>query len=531
MKIVKICFIFLVLFTFSSCELLNILLFEETPQEKRGSIGVLTRDNFDTYTSYSSNEITRENCETDGEGDLFLIKYNKNNFDINGTSTGYVTNASRSIQTDASLSEISGETSKFNRIDFRYSDDFLTENIYNNRSVDIINENINQNYSVGSNKSFYIIPNLSNQKNYKLVNAELKYVSEYSYIWVVTDSNYKSSANLVNLTNKDYKKLGDMFDIIYPVETKVFGTLDYSTTDKYIEPSNKVSILIYDINSDSHSNQSSGTFGYFYAADLYKSNTTSNKCHIFYIDDYFTQYSGKYIYSTLVHEFQHMLNYINKKIRNSNSNQIETWYTEMLSLISEEMLQNTIGTDDENSPKNRLKIFNNYYYKGFTNWQEGNEVYIYYANAYAFGAFLLRNFGGSALIKEIANNSYINQESITNALRKLGYNEDFYSVCEKFAQVIIFTQDCNKNNFYSLNRKIEEQYFTYDAIDLTSSSYANKINNYIFYGPFIFSPLESDGLVDIGANSFSVHYIGKNIKNTSYSLPTSNVKLKYFECK
>lgn len=225
MKIVKICFIFLVLLTFSSCELLNILLFEETPQEKRGSIGVLTRDNFDTYTSYSSNEITRENCETDGEGDLFLIKYNKNNFDINGTSTGYVTNASRSIQTDASLSEISGETSKFNRIDFRYSDDFLTENIYNNRSVDIINENINQNYSVGSNKSFYIIPNLSNQKNYKLVNAELKYVSEYSYIWVVTDSNYKSSANLVNLTNKDYKKLGDMFDIIYPSKQKFLELL------------------------------------------------------------------------------------------------------------------------------------------------------------------------------------------------------------------------------------------------------------------------------------------------------------------
>jgi hypothetical protein len=203
----------------------------------------------------------------------------------------------------------------------------------------------------------------------------------------------------------------------------------------------------------------------------------------------------------------------------------------MLSLVAEEMLQKTIGIDDKESPKSRLKIFNRYYYKGFTNWQEGNEVYIYYANAYAFGAFLIRNFGGSKLIKEIVNNSYLNQESITQALRKLGYNEDFNSVCEKFAQTVIFTQNCNNNNFYSLNRQIEEQDFTFDAIDLTTEFYANSISNYLYYGPVIFSPLSTNGLTDIGANSFSVHYIGKDIKNTSLSLPTSNIKLELFECK
>ena len=530
MKILKICLIFLSFLALSGCELINFLLFEETPPEQTGMLTVLSRENLDNYYSYTSKEVTEANCSTNGEGDLFLIKYNNNNFDIKGNTTGYVTNASRAAEPNICLSNISDESTQYNRIDFRYSEDFLPHNINTNRSAEIINNNINQNYSVGSSKSFYIIPKLNNQQATQLVNAKLKYVSKYSYIWHVTDSDYISSSSLVNLEYKEFKKLGDMFDKIYPIETNIFGEIDYPSNSKFIEPSEKVSILIYDINTDSYSNQKSGTFGYFYSGDLYTSNPTSNKCNIFYIDDYFTSVGEKYIYSTLAHEFQHMLNFINKKIKNSNSNTTQTWYTEMLSLVAEEMLQKTIGIDDKESPKSRLKIFNKYYYIGFTNWQVGNEEIIYYANAYAFGAFLIRNFGGSKLIKEIVNNSYLNQESITKALRNLGYNEDFNSVCEKFAQTVIFTQNCNNNNFYSLNRKIEEQDFSFDAIDLTTEFYANSISNHLYCGPVIFSPLSTNGLTDIGANSFSVHYIGKNIKSTSLSLPTSNIKLELFEC-
>ena len=531
MKILKICLIFLSLLNLSSCELINFLLFEETPPEQTGMLTVLSRENLDPYYSYTSKKVSEENCITYGEGDLFLIKHNNNDFDINGRTTGYVTNASRDIEPNICLSNISNESTQFNRIDFRYSDGVFAQDINNNRSTEIISENINQNYTIGTQKSFYIIPKLDYQQVVKLVNAELKYTSKYSYIWHVTDSDYISSPNLVNLEYREFKKLGDMFDKIYPIETNIFGQINYPSDSKFIEPSEKVSILVYDINTDSHSNQKSGTFGYFYPVDLYTSKPTSNKCNIFYIDDYFTYEAEKYIYSTLAHEFQHMLNFINKKIKINPNTSIQTWYTEMLSLIAEEMLQETIGIDDTESPKNRLRIFNKYYYKGFTNWQEGNEVYIYYANAYAFGAFLVRNFGGSQLIKKIVNNSYLNQESITQALRELGYNEDFNSVCEKFAQTVIFTQNCNNNKFYSLNRIIEEQDFTFDAIDLTTEFYANTISNYLYYGPVIFSPLSTNGLTDIGANSFSVHYIGKDIKNTSLCLPISNIKLELFECK
>ena len=269
MKILKICFIYLSFLALSGCELINFLLFEETPPEQTGMLTVLSRENLDNYYSYTSKEVTEANCSTNGEGDLFLIKYNNNNFDIKGSTTGYVTNASRAAEQNICLSNINDESTQFNRIDFRYSEDFLPHNINTNRSAEIINNNINQNYSVGSSKSFYIIPKLDNQQVTKSVNAELKYTSKYSYIWHVTDSNYISSSSLVNLEYKEFKKLGDMFDKIYPIETNIFGEIDYPSNSKFIEPSEKVSILIYDINTDSHSNQNSGTFGYFYSGDLY----------------------------------------------------------------------------------------------------------------------------------------------------------------------------------------------------------------------------------------------------------------------
>lgn len=536
MKLLKSFFILLSLLTISSCELIDVFFYDESNQiDETGSLYVVSRDKLDSsYSNFTEKKVTASNVHSKGEGDLFLIKYNSTSADINGEKTGYVNNSTtRSLQTDDIYQNDNNiKTPKYNRVDFRYTNDFLNEIGQSSRSLSNINNNIVQNYSTGDTKSFYIIPDLDNQNYVVEVPAELKYVSKYAYVWFVTDSKYTSPSNLGILEYEDFKNLGDMFDKIYPVETSVFGSLEYDNSYQIVPSNEKVSILIYDVNNDAYKDQTSGTFGYFYSLDLYNTSN-SNKNQIFYLDDYFTNIAPNHIYSTLAHEFQHMLNHISKKIRNSNSTNIETWYTEMLSLICEEMLQDTIGIKDEESPKSRLNLFNMNYYKGFTNWRNnGDEVLISYANAYAFAAFLARNYGGSTIIKEIANNSYVNQESITKALQKFGYNDDFNSVCRKFAQIVIFTQDCNNNSFYSLNRKIEEQNFTFDAINLNTEFYANKISNKNYYGPVIFTPLKEGGLPNIGSYAFSVHYIGKDILSTDYALPTtSDIELYTFECK
>ena len=541
MKILKSLLIILFFYLFTGWELLDILMSLELVDEEpynSSSLSVISKDKLSksSYNSFTEEEITLQEKKAADNADLFLVKYNNSSTDIFGSETGYVVNSvNRSIKTEDEVSvELPISIPKYNRIDFNYSKDFLNDIETKSRSIEINESNYygNKNYTVGDTESFYIIPKLSVEKySYVPVSAELKYESQYSYIWYVKDKNYTTSSSLVQFTQSDFENLGKKFDEIYPVETSVFGTLEYNATANVIPVGNKVSILIFDINSDATRGQTSGTFGYFYAYDLYK-DTYSNEKHIFYLDDYFTKNATEYIYSTLAHEFQHMLNHINKKIKytNNNSLEIETWYTEMLSLISEEMLQETCGLNDDQSPKSRLDIFNLFYNKGFTNWRSGNEVYISYANAYAFGAFLTRNFGGSTLIKEIANNKYLNEESITNALIKLGYNEDFNSVCRKFAQVVIFTQNCTNNRFYSLNKKIEETNFTFYPIDLMK--YKNIISNQDFYGPIIFSPYKDDGLATVGGNSFSVHYVGENVTSATYSLPISkDITMYTFACK
>ena len=145
MKILKICFICLSFLALSGCELINFLLFEETPPEETGMLTVLSRENLDNYYSYTSKEVSEENCITNGEGDLFLIKYNNNNFDIKGSTTGYVTNASRAAEQNICLSNISDESTQYNRIDFRYLDGVFAQDINNNRSTEIISENISSN--------------------------------------------------------------------------------------------------------------------------------------------------------------------------------------------------------------------------------------------------------------------------------------------------------------------------------------------------------------------------------------------------
>ena len=146
----------------------------------------------------------------------------------------------------------------------------------------------------------------------------------------------------------------------------------------------------------------------------------------------------------------------------------------MLSLCAEDIFQNTINLRDDDSPKSRFYEDFNRPWIGFLNWPSSQtaDVYNAYANIYAFGAFLLRNYGGIQLFHEIATNKYVNEASITNALQKLGYKEDFYSVLRKFGMIYIFA-DSDAN--YSLKKSFQETFYSknYNISQI-------RLNNYYF---------------------------------------------------
>ena len=100
----------------------------------------------------------------------------------------------------------------------------------------------------------------------------------------------------------------------------------------------------------------------------------------------------------------------------------------------------TPNTPDEDAPVARFERFaSGYYQSGLVDWLDGdNDKLRYsYAGAYAFGAYLARNYGGASLIKEIATNEYVDQESITAALQACNYDETFETVFAKYMQALL----------------------------------------------------------------------------------------------
>lgn len=317
---------------------------------------------------------------------------------------------------------------------------------------------------------------------------EKKSEGTYCRIWYL---NNNSSVSNANLTDSEFKKLAATVDSIFTKETQVFGSNHYSKEAYCIkaDQNTKLDVLVYDLMGDASENQNGGVFGFFRAWDFYLNSmltqnninygtsykTDSNECQVIHVDSFFLNADVKNntqkVQSTLIHEFQHLLNYCNK------NTSYETWFTEMLSMSAEDVFQSQINLSDEDSPKSRFYITFDAPYHGFGNWPANNDEKVYnaYANAYAFGAYLMRNYGGVKLVHEIATNQYINEEAITRALQTLGYNETFESVFRKFGMVYIFPEYNNDSNIKNLNRSVSEIY-----LETTYSLGAINLNDYYF---------------------------------------------------
>lgn len=313
-------------------------------------------------------------------------------------------------------------------------------------------------------------------------NFTLKAIGRHCRIWAY---NNKPGVVDINSSTFNWVSLATAIDNSYNKITAICGSTVYNggTVEISADQNTKLEVLVYDIFGDAASNQSGGVFGYFNSYDFYLNsyitnyNTLygknepikSNECLNIHIDSYFLlkdfQNDKKTIQSTLIHEFQHLLNYCNK------NNGYQNWFTEMLSMSVEEIFQSQLGLSDVDSPKNRFYENFGKPYKGFYNWpKEENDpnVYYAYANAYAFGAYLMRNYGGVKLIHAIATNASVNATSITDALHSIGYtNESFESVFRKFGMVYINTQNINNSLYKGFTETFNGVNYTLTQIDLT----------------------------------------------------------------
>jgi len=300
-------------------------------------------------------------------------------------------------------------------------------------------------YSEGDTMNFWVQnqdPQQYNENDFRTIKATLKVQGTYCNIWV--------DNAIDTLAKDDIKALAETFDKIHPYATTLLG-YEYGGGEGGsggIDGDTQIQILVHNITA-----VSPNVLGYFWGKDEYKQSVLdkekleflkSNEMEIFYIDSGFLKDYPKLTYSTLIHEFQHMIHFNQKTIkRNKNS---EDWFNEMLSMLAEDVIGPKIGIlprDDQEGPSDghpideRIPLFLNVYdWFGIDEW----DGWASYSIAYAFGAYLIRNFGGPELIREMLFNEWVNQNSITQAIQKLTLNSySFEYALEYYGEALVYS--------------------------------------------------------------------------------------------
>ena len=514
--------------------------------------------------------------------DVYLVKLNTSNQLISARKTGYARSA------EEFSSESNNDKDKFIRDLNRQINEMMKTSAKNESARSIGSSGSERavvgkvkTYTLGDTEKFYSItrteedPITKNEKNIsESITGKCKYVGNHCYVFADT-RNDNLTEKEIYLSTTDYYNLGQKFDLCYEREITINGNPYYTSYNAtYFVPCNeKIIILVSDLFGDAVKNQEYGTVGYFYQGDVYNleackqnfgSGVNSNECEMFYIDAAFLDHLPDTVYSTLVHEFNHMINYILKTVIHMTNypkdtwQSPDTWYTEMLSMTTEDMFHSYLGIKDEDSAKGRLPNFNFNYNYGFNCWDNKNiPNSIAYANTYAFGAYLVRNFGGIKLLKEIAQNDFVDETSITMALRKCNPNYtyqykddegnintkmiDFYYALTKFSDCMFNTDAptakqetlTGEDKYITLNRGVDMNRpdgLEFTPINLINVPYKYYDDEKKVLQSGVSSPkidYAKGDAVDLGSYGFSIHYIGRN--PTEFTLYKSkNLKLEYY---
>ena len=419
------------------------------------------------------------------------------------------------------------------------------------RSVEAVQ--LRRTCTVGETAAFYIS---DDEKTYKEVKFTLEASGKNCNIWYYDDISDVSLGVSESALDETFDVLAEKFDSVFYAEQTVFGSYEIENKNgAFISTPEKIDILIFDLENDARSSANGGgTYGFFNIVDIYTEEPVNrlnekesagyrtNQAECFYIDAYFLKNSPEKIYETLVHEFQHLLGFINTVV-NKGSSVYETWYTEMMSQLAEDILISYLGIEYEDSfLPGRMSWFNLYHNLGFYDWK--SSVYAGYGNAYLFGSYLAHSYGGIDFIRALAQCGKINEEAVTFALKQTRNSDDFYTAFYKWGKSVL---DGSLEN--EINGNAGKYDFTLHGIDVWDYSYtvdwdSIKLNYYgytenydrskviadgrLFYGPLIFKNTDTNYFrASLGRGGFYItnigtvkegDYICANKENTSNSI-------------
>jgi uncharacterized repeat protein (TIGR02543 family) len=316
--------------------------------------------------------------------------------------------------------------------------------------------------------------------------ATLMAAGQRGNIWVIENK----------ITDAQAQTLADKFDLIYPLETNLLG-YEYGGGiggDGGKDGDLKIQILVYDLVDDSGAVVSGG---FFWGKDFFDDSQLgiekSNLAEIFYIDASYVISNPEYIYSVLVHEFQHMINFNVKSVKYGVNP--EVWYDEMLSTMAQDVIDPLIGITLTNS-NHVINLWmpaalNNYYLEGVTEWNYTDSSNSY-ARTFAFGAYLLRNYGGAELLQRILANDTADIESITAALNQFSSGLTFEQALKRYGEAMIFSGSSMPEGVMSFDKTVTETIYG---------------RTYTAYGFDIWNDFEGPAVLDLRQRGMMPHSI------------------------
>jgi hypothetical protein len=354
-------------------------------------------------------------------------------------------------------------------------------------------------YALGDTRDFWV---QDAEESWIEIPATLRAESARAKVWIA-DADYSPVLDI------HAREIADTFVPVYDYTTGIFGHepgYPGGPGAGGMDGDEKIHILIYDIGFDRGTGNAS-LAGFFWAKDLFVQTDLNdwethpprtNLAEMFYLDTELTETWPDFIRSTLIHEFQHMISYHEKQLVRGLPEASSGWYPEMLAMLAEDMIAPRIGIGPGNPghpAEGRIPEFLvNYPTLGVNQWGD-DDLPLFYANAYAFGAYLARNFGGAALIREIASNNYMNEASVNAALSSsanpVAGVHDIQSALGRYGEALVYGNSSYASGRLSFNRTSETvSGFPFFALNLWSHSYTvGNIDNFPgpYRGPLVFN--------------------------------------------
>ncbi|MGA2977572.1 MAG: peptidase M30, partial [Spirochaetia bacterium] len=286
-------------------------------------------------------------------------------------------------------------------------------------------------------------------------------------IWV-GDANWGTDVNAAMVAALAARFLQDPASVndIYHWDTAAVGEpWGPAAKSPYIswDSNNTITILLTELNTDY---SASVIVGYFWAKDNFTATALpgSNQRIMFYIDSKLygsvlstetswadTDFWPKLVFSTLAHEFQHMIQFYQKQVVHNLAASTDTWINEMCSMIMEDLVadklniegpRGVITADGSAGPSGitdgRIPDFNqdSYYRLAVTSKYD---VYDY-STSYAFGAWLARNYGGAELLQRIVQCPQTDSTAVVNAAAAAsGKTESMERLLEKWSAAVLIS--------------------------------------------------------------------------------------------